>query len=152
MDKKEMMRQLERIRKEFNERSLKRAKRSFATCRNADQDHVGAPYGNDNAAKDHVNKNAYEDARAGKKHSGTYKAAVSKPDHLLLKSAKSHQKQANLHLSYINDPESKDPNWNKHSKRVQKNVIRQWKMHYRKNQEEANIEMEVYNKRKRSTE
>ena len=63
MDRKEMIRQLERIRKELVERLRKRVEDNWKANWNRDQDRVGAPYGNDNAAKDHVSSEGRNEFR-----------------------------------------------------------------------------------------
>lgn len=87
-----------------------------------------------------------EKAKAGKRHShaGVYRDAVGKSKKQLQKSIISRTAQIERHADKIQNPESYVPDWKEKSSAYQEGLIRKWEKDMRRNAEQAEIELAVF--------
>lgn len=87
-----------------------------------------------------------EGAKAGKRHShaGVYRDAVTKSKKQLQKSIISRTAQVERHADKIRNPENYVPDWREKSIGYREGLIRKWEKDMRRNAEQAEIELAVF--------
>lgn len=88
-------------------------------------------------------------AKAGKRHghAGVYMDAMEKSKKQLQKSIVSRVSQVERHADKIQHPENYVPDWAYKDPRYQEGLIRKWKKDMRRNAEQAEIELAVFEER-----
>ena len=77
-------------------------------------------------------------------HGGVYYDAVRKNKKQLQKSIVSHTSQVERHMDKIQNPEAYVPDWNERSEAYRQGLIRKWQKDMRRNAEQAEIELSVF--------
>lgn len=90
---------------------------------------------------------AYEIAKNGGRHKGVYIDAVKKHKAALKKSIASHLKQVEIHRDKLAHPEKYDTGWSKKDERARRGMLKKWQKDLERNQEQAEIELEVWKER-----
>lgn len=92
---------------------------------------------------------AVADAKAGRKHghAGVYKDAIGKSKKQLQKSIVSRTEQVERHADIIKHPESYIPDWGQKAPEYRQGLIRKWEKDMRRNAEQAEIELAVFEER-----
>ncbi|MCD7712048.1 MAG: hypothetical protein LUJ25_04920, partial [Firmicutes bacterium] len=83
----------------------------------------------------------------GKRHAGVYKDATTKSKEQLQKSIVSHVNQVKRHADKIKSPETYVPDWDKRSQQYKSGLLRKWEKDMKRNAEQAEIELAVFEER-----
>lgn len=96
----------------------------------------------------HIDKNdVYNEAKNGRRHKGVYVDAIKKSKTRLEKSIASHVAQVEEHVAKIADPAAFDTGWSDKDRQAKDGLLRKWEKDMRRNAEQAEIEISVWEER-----
>ena len=98
-------------------------------------------------SKTGVKSKAFKLAKTGRKHSGIYKTYLKRSTKEIKKAVKGYQKQVKKHINKIKNPKKYIKNWDKLSKKHQRNIIKNWGDDIERNKKLQNVMEGILKKR-----